>query len=99
MSYPDAQMWRSGDLRDDNDRQTKLIAVPLVHARGVIILVNHRSSFECVMRKVLYKPYCDSNDWELPSRQATSSTLARGTNVACGEASCQLIISVQSIEQ
>ena len=29
----------------------------------------------------LYKPYCDSNDYELPSGQATPSILARG--VAC----------------
>ena len=30
----------------------------------------------------VYKPDCDSNDYELPSEQATPSTLAKG--VACG---------------
>ena len=35
-SHLDAYISRSGDFRADNRRQTKLIALPLVHARGVI---------------------------------------------------------------
>ena len=36
-SCSDAQMWQSGHFRDDNNRQTKPIALPLVHAHGVNI--------------------------------------------------------------
>ena len=52
-------------------------------------IMYHKSGFECVVKQlwmVLYKEDCDSNDCELPSRQATPSTLDKG--VACGEAAC-----------
>ena len=42
MSHSDGQILGCGDFRgdDDDDRQTKLIALPLAHARGVKIMAS-----------------------------------------------------------
>ena len=59
-------------------------------AQRMIIILYHRSGFECVvkqLRMVLYKPDCDFNDCELPNEKATPSIFSyRG--VAC-EAACR----------
>ena len=53
-----------------------------------------KSGFECVvkqLRMVLYKSGCNnSNDCELPSGQATPSTLVK--DVTCDEAACRMAV-------
>ena len=75
MSGTEKWLW---SLKFSHALCTQLLRNPLLEILGTSLVKQ--------LQMVLYKPDCDSNDCELPSGQATSSTLAKVKGVACGEA-------------